>query len=340
MRKPSIETRRWHQIHARNVHRRQPNSRRKRKKRLASQQVLANVSKREWVIAPRELSLFANTADETIRFVERVRKMAARGLRVLIDFSKTNQLTATGSVYLYSEIDRLQRDHGVAVVRFNLKGISSHIGFVLREVGLIELAHTGPRSTGQLLPIVAGQDDDRIQEIVDYVIGKAVRDEHLGGTDASQAEKLTGGAISEAMLNVKYHAYPHLETKRWWLTAAILDSQLYIVLCDRGVGIPVTLPRQDWFEILRGKFPFNDDAEMIQAAMRYTRTSQTRKHRRGLGSRDIQQLVVDRRSGHLTVVSGSGHYRLSGEQDQEEITKLNADVGGTVIQWTIPIQPG
>ena len=149
-----------------------------------------------------------------------------------------------------------------------------------------------------------------------------------------------GDAINEAMLNVKYHAYPNLPTRRWWLTCAILEDQLFIALCDRGVGIPNTLPRQAWFEKLRGRTLTNDDGQMIQAAMEYTRSAQDTTRSRGLGTRDIQRLVLEQGAGHLTVVSGTGHYRLSGERRDETVTNLKADVGGTVIQWAVPLHPG
>lgn len=256
----------------------------------------------------------------------------------VIDFSNTEQLTAAAAVYLYSEIDGIHKKHGKGTTRINFVDIAPHLKIVLRESGLIKLVQGDQEPTGNMLPIISGKDDDHIQEIVDYLIGKAVVDRQLASVSVEQAEQLFGGAISEAMLNVKYHAYPNLDENLWWLTCAVFDEQLWIAFCDRGVGIPKTLPRQHWFEELRKISFLNDDAKMIRAAMQYTRTSKKERRGRGLGSKDIQELVLHHRRGHLTIISGFGHYRLSGEHGKEKTKKLSIDVNGTIIQWAIPIQ--
>ena len=290
--------------------------------------------------APEHLSFFSETADETIRFNNRIRSAVDRRSRVLLDFSKTVDLTAAGLVYLYSEIAGIRSKFGLSAVRINVNNISPTTRWALRESGILNLTNGGPQPRGQMLPIATGEDDQGLVDIVDYLIRKAISGRQLRGITIDQAEQLAGNALAEAMLNVKYHAYPKQEEKRWWLTSAILDAQLFIALCDRGVGIPKTLPTKGWFEHVRRLAPADDDAQVIKAAMEYTRSSQTGRSRRGLGTRDIQRLVLDQKSGRLTVISGKGHYRLSGRSGKETATTLHEDVGGTVIQWTIPMQAG
>lgn len=340
MRRPTPEMRKWNRIHIRNLKRRGSTSKRKPKaySQPTSQQMWAKSQGQIIYEAPDSLSLFPETANETIKFIRQIGSNAKKRHRAVIDFSKTKQITAAGAVYLYSEIDGIHNRIGRGAIRMNFSGIAQPIKRILRESGLIKLIHGDQEPTGNMLPIISGKDDDHIQKIVNYLINKAVLDQQLGGISVEHAEQLFGGAIGEAMLNVKYHAYPNQDKNLWWLTCAIFDTQLWIAFCDRGVGIPNTLPRHSWFEKIRKVAPLNDDAKMIQAAMEYARTSKEESQGRGLGSKDIQQLVLDHKRGHLTIVSGLGHYRLSGENEREETKALNADVGGTVIQWAIPMQ--
>ena len=349
MKKPSKRAQLWGAIHAQNSNHRRLTSKRKAKiqRRLHShsyrpnrQDLLAKGQNRVNRSAPEHLSFFSETADETIRFNNRIRSAVDRKSRVLLDFSRTVELTAAGLVYLYSEIEDIRAKFGQSAVRINVKNVPRATKWALRESGILDLTNGGPQPRGEMLPIATGEDDQGLVNIVDYLIGQAISGRHLGAINIDQAEQLTGSAIEEAMLNVKYHAYPNQGEKRWWLTSAILDAQLFIALCDRGVGIPETLPTKGWFEQIRRLLPMDDDAHMIKAAMEYARSSQSEKSRRGLGTRDIQRLVLEQHSGRLTIVSGKGHYRLSGKSGKETATALREDVGGTVIQWTIPMQAG
>ena len=193
--------------------------------------------------------------------------------------------------------------------------------------------------SGDVLPVISGKDNEYIKEIIDYLLIKAHLERQLTNVTIAEAEHLASSAIMEAMLNVKYHAYPHQTEKRWWFTATIFEEQLYIAICDRGVGIPETLPRKGLGEILRSVV--GDDSKMIQAAMRYTRTSREESGA-GYGTRDIQRLILKQRQGNLTIISGKGHYRLSCNEHGEEeelVNQIDDDINGTVIQWTIPLYP-
>lgn len=138
------------------------------------------------------------------------------------------------------------------------------------------------------------------------------------------------------MLNVGYHAYPRTEKEQcfWWIMAEIIDEKFYIVLCDRGVGIPSTLKTHGLPGLMKEFLLGQDDAKMIKTAMKYTRSSRNRSGG-GLGSRDIQALVLEKQ-GKLTIISGRGFYSLEGESKAEKATEMKQDVRGTLIQWEIP----
>ena len=255
----------------------------------------------------------------------------------MLDFSQTQILTAMGAVYLYSKIDDRQHNVGQAI-RIHRKDINPLIQYVLRNSGLLFLVDGDTEPTGDILPIISGTDDEYIDNIVRFLTQKAVFEQQLKDVDKEEAENLVTRAIAEAMLNVMQHAYADETPAYWWMTADIFDETLNIAFCDRGVGIPKTLPRRGWFEQLKNFSPMNDDAQMIEAAMEYARTSQGSSKGRGLGTRDIQNLILQQKRGHLTIISGKGHYRLTGGTGKVETSALNEDVQGTVIQWTIPMQ--
>ena len=237
---------------------------------------------------------------------------------------------------MYSEIDRIQNEYGSTKVGIDRRTIQDYRD-ILREFGLLKLANGDAGPTGKMLPILAGEGNEYIEEIIDYLFAKAHWERQLNNVTIAEAEQLASSAVMEAMLNVGYHAYPDQPGKRWWFTAAIIEEQLHIAICDRGVGIPKTLPKKGWerLSVVAG-----NDSQMIQAAMQYTRTSRI-KGGAGYGTRDIQRLILRQKRGHLTIISGKGHYRLSFDecgQEKEAIIQIGDDVNGTVIQWTIPLQ--
>ena len=302
---------------------------------------LAEILKRESVDAPVIISFYPEHANETIQFVKRINNVCSeKKIKVILDFSSTDVITAAGAVYLFSELHLLYVKHGRKVVIINVDSAKQRVRSILRESGLLALANDQPQPTGNILPVIYGKDDEHSEDLLDFLMTKAVIHKRLGTANPYEAERLAGQAIREAMLNVKHHAYPNPnpnDNNQWWIIAEILDGELHIAFCDRGVGIPATLPRKNWYEHLRSTFPVDDDAKMILAAMKYTRTSKSSRSGRGLGSRDIQNLVLDRRKGHLTIISGKGHYRLSGTDTDEKTVNIGYDVSGTVIQWSIPL---
>lgn len=312
------------------------NRKKKARTRELKPGLIARILHREPVKAPEEVSFFPKFADSVIRFVKNIRNICASGKKAHLDFSNTKRVTATGAVYLYSEIETLSRKFGPKVVMIDRDSCSNNT-WVLHQAGLLKLANGFPPPSKVILPVRSGTEDEHFEDILHYLITRAIQDRQLWSADPLEAEKLAGYAIKEAMLNVKYHAYPDATEKRWWTTAAIIKDSLYIALCDRGVGIPKTLPGQSWYENLMRSVRLTSDAEMIRAAMQYTRSRETAKPRRGLGTRDIQNLVLSKRTGYLTVVSGKGHYRLSGEDAKETIQSIGYNVDGTVIQWAIPL---
>ena len=309
---------------------------RKRKQRTRYQaSQFIRISGHERIRAPECLTLTPGYADEVIRFVHELGRKATAIKKMVIDFSKTKLVHALGAVYLYSEIDRAQMNKSV----IRIQGISElQVRDALGITGILEkCGHSAPPDSSHI-PVLKGKDDDHLHMIVNYLMGIALFQKQLVNTNPDDAERLVSKAIGEAMLNVKQHAYPQDEPNDfWWTTATIFENNLHIALCDRGMGIPKTLVNKSWFKkALSALKPDSGDAEMIEAAMEYTRSSRE-GHGGGLGSRDIQQLVLDAHEGHLTIISGKGYYRLRGKNNDQIAQKIGYDVAGTLIHWQIPL---
>lgn len=155
-------------------------------------------------------------------------------------------------------------------------------------------------------------------------------------------------SLTEAMLNVRHHAYPtgsrktHPERGRWWLAGHVnrKSRELMIMFCDLGVGIPATLPKIYPMEIIRAALAIlpgvrPNDGQMIQAAMKLGRT-RTAEENRGRGLNDLRSLVDQAGSGELHIFSSKGYYcyRPNGE---EKVKNYSKGIGGTLIKWTVPL---
>lgn len=148
-------------------------------------------------------------------------------------------------------------------------------------------------------------------------------------------------AITEAMTNVRQHAYPNDRiVTNWWLSASYdtEKGEVRILIYDQGVGIPSTLSgklTQDIVETLS-----KNHAGLIEKAHDLARSASKEKHRgKGLGT-DVR--------GYFDRLNCCGHYRvisLKGEYVYKKIvtdstSKRNHEspLRGTLIEWSLKLQ--
>ena len=154
--------------------------------------------------------------------------------------------------------------------------------------------------------------------------------------------------LNMLMLNVSQHAYIESGSdlvdkigKRWWIYAQQFEDQLYIAFCDRGVGIPETLPRHGHWEKIRalGKIVgLDDDAAMIQAAMEFGRSG-AETEGRGLGLQDILNFANENPEGILWIFSRYGLYKKEKGKDKPTLRNYRRSISGTLIQWQVSLSP-
>jgi hypothetical protein len=265
--------------------------------------------------------------------------------RVFIDFSATELISAAAMLSFLAQIETLismKHVQGNSPISFShpkskkVKSILNQIGFydlLNKPVGLVEEfedVNFWHHTSGLCA------DPGKAKPMLD-AISHEIKTEY--------SKKLYRGFI-EAMANSVEHAYPTSGScNKWWTFAGVKDETLVVVICDKGVGIPETLPHTQPASILRAlllKFnaDFNQvkDSVYIRAATSLQNSSTHKKHR-GKGLQDVMSVIRSTGTGYLSIFSNKGRYKYTGEKTafKEYINDYTTSVNGTIIEWSIPL---
>jgi len=276
-------------------------------------------------------------------FLKRVRQAATQGV-VNIDFSNVLEMKANAAVLLYATIDTIKSTQGVRF-RLHRGGCPQQVYKLLLNSGLLALSsnHSDPIPEREI-PIRAGDSTEAGQkvwnDIVDFILDRM-------GEFTTEEEIALSNAVSEAVLNVRHHAYPELSNEpdqmRWWIIADFIDDQLFLAILDKGVGIHETLPHQEWWRnaiqetgvsikgLTGGSHSAWIGASFIEGKTR------TRQDERGLGGKTIRELVRQNSDGELHVLSGKGIYISDGDSVLFQ-KDSSFSIKGTLVQWNIRLK--
>lgn len=292
------------------------------------------------------ITAFEATAETT----RQIRRLVLKEKRsVILNFDGVKTLKPAAMLLLLAEIHRCRLIHGVDRITGTYP-IEAKIERMLDATGFFSLLGVAPRKKTK--------KNRYPMEYVDFVSNthevkgtvKIFREKLLGTSIVmtSQAKSKLYRCISEAMLNVSYHAYPRGSTKtnpqrgRWWLAGHVnrRSKELMIMFCDLGVGIPQTLPKLYPMELIRNLLSvlpgFNpNDGQMIQAAMELGRT-RTGLTNRGKGLNDLRSFVDNAGGGELHIFSGHGHYQYNPNKGVQ-VRNYGTGIAGTLIKWTVPM---
>ncbi|EMB9232131.1 ATP-binding protein [Vibrio harveyi] len=294
------------------------------------------------ISAPVNLDLYNEENRELfLEFIELLESMALER-RVNVDFQYTESVSAAGLLLMYATIDELKNNPEAKLVRFsNLKGNVKNTveksglkGITLnKEMPDIDI-HTSP------LPIVRGTSKgEEFEVVIDHV------QHHLFDNDMTpEEENILATAVIETVSNVKLHAYTNEDDKPWWIICNVIGDELYLAICDKGVGIPNTIKEQGWIKSLVDKSPTllqrfvnGSDADAIAISMEVGQTS-TKKEKHGLGSKSIKALVDENPDGALWVFSNKGVYYKT--DNETESKNFKRSISGTLVQWNIKLNNG
>lgn len=291
--------------------------------------------------APTEFSLMDEIARmELLRFIKTLSEVSSQpGKRVLVDFSRTENMVADGTLLFRAHICRIFNNKPESTkVRCKLPQ-NRKVSQVLKQIGVLEkfgkFQHIQPDHKDVIhwrYAQGAGALGEKYEEILghyDGVITEALKERFYVG-------------LTEAMTNTRQHAYD-IETtswndNEWWMFSQEKDQILYVVFCDLGMGIPGSLPSTQpglWRRIIEklGGAPL--DSAVIEEAVTSSK-SRTGKEHRGKGLKQLASVVENTRNGSMSLCSNCGRYSIKNGKPLKFDYKTS--INGTMISWSLPIR--
>lgn len=295
----------------------------------------------DYIPVPTQLDLYnEDSRDATLDFIETLERVSLQH-KVMIDCEKANAFSAAAILLLYSTIDRLKNDNSHKLIRFqNLKG---NIKLIVEKSGLRALTLQQGKSIidckADTLPIVKGTArGEEFEHVIDHVQHQIYKNNM-----SPEQENVWGAAVGETVSNVKLHAYGTDEVKPWWIICSVIDDDLYLAICDQGVGIPQTIKKQGWINKLVENSPSlvkkmmsKRDSDAIELSMTIGESS-TNQQKHGLGSQSIRALVEKNPNGALWVFSNHGVYYKDCRSSEPELKDFSGSISGTIVQWNIKL---
>ncbi|MBS9069407.1 hypothetical protein KEP82_23015 [Escherichia coli] len=294
--------------------------------------------------APKRLCIY-NDADRrvSLNFLNLVDNTINGGrVQVILDFSNLVFAGAAASVRLFAIINRAYLvSNRSNIVRFvwpkKEENPLGHRYIVATGLSIALMANTRSKLkqliTDQRYFQSAVEPFDHWMKTLEMVVDKALLtfDQYL----------LVSSALSEAMLNVSYHAYEHpsfstvigkMGGKRWWQCCWYNPdtNKIVFIIYDLGLGI------HDSFTSASPLFTGYDNVTSVSTALtagqsRYVNAG------RGNGSEDIKRPIgsgcVDSES--LLVFTGNVKYSYNSSKEVPKCEWIPEYMPGTLIEWSL-----
>jgi hypothetical protein len=292
--------------------------------------------------APETLNLIEN-AEETLSFFKKVLDTVHNGSffeRLYFDLSKIENLSIDAIMYIIALISNVKKLKTFKMTcRGNLpqnksaRELIEKSGFY-KFVTSTDAKHV-PFTQNERIQISGGREADSVfaGAICDFV-------QEVSKKDCLFTKRLFPMLI-EMMANTRQHAYTNngnsIMYDKWYIFAEDSSSSVIFVFLDTGLGIPTTVRRNfpekitEIFKKLVPGFPRND-AVYIASALRGEFRSETQKKHRGKGLPEIYNNSQNGTISNLTIFSGDGMCRVSGDGTITEKSFKTA-FSGTLFSW-------
>lgn len=324
----------------------------KPKAKIFKRKKLITTNKRISFVAPVSINYYKESEFELMnKFLINLRDCIMKGHRVFIDFSNTKKISAAAMLSFLAEVDVLTKKskHGYNAINFSHPK-EKKIESILNQVGFYDLLRKNKRET-------ENYDDVTFWKYTsgscsEPLLAKEMIIEIKKELEQKSSKKLYRG-FTEAMSNSVEHAYvddiSHSEeddTAKWWTFAGIHEKRLTVVICDKGVGIPATLPKTQGVSVLKRIFDTLGvslanvkDSVYIKASTTLKET-RTGAQNRGKGLNDIKSVIDSIGDGFMGIFSDKGRYIYKGKTGNinEVLLDYKTSVNGTIIEWTIPCE--
>jgi len=323
--------------------------------------------------APSKLDLYSpKNHTAFVTFLESLRKSVKNNAKTFISFRNSNRITAAAGLMLAAETDRLIKAFPSASIRCSLpeksnEGIYKHdnnlVESALKQIGFFKLI--GQSNNCKVSANSVKKWKQNSGETADGSLADSLLNTLSDIMPDAARRKIYRGTI-EAIANCVEHAYPtpredgmSIIDKRWWMLVGVDDTNLCVLVCDLGVGIPKTLPTKHSAGLLNAiKSTFgilnNSDSEMIRAST-HIRQTRTKLTNRGKGGKDFRSITKNFPTATLIIRSNKGAFFITGDKraplrassssryvsgtNRSELTlEHSKSICGTLMEWIVPLQ--
>lgn len=320
------------------------------------------------LIAPKYLDLYKpQRHTKTMEFLKKFESESLRAIQsnsnLRLCFRDTALIGASAGILLLSTTEVIMKRHPNLRVRISKPPTTKNtvdnsqvnvVHAVLERIGFYKALKLGPFKTKSF------------PHVDNWYIGSSTQVEGENLYDAIEVTKELGVKTSElyrsgieAISNAVEHAYSEsvpteriFPLKKWWIFVGIIDARLVILVCDKGHGIPVTLPYTQNSKLMTAiksymlklyqtqskRIPNSGDVAQIHAATLVQET-RTKLGHRGKGGEDIKSFVKANDGTKLTIFSNKGVYRFIKKKTRYIDLGYNShhSIDGTIIEWSLPI---
>ena len=289
------------------------------------------------VTVPRSLLFHGstNTRRTFDAFINDVNAALGAERSVRLDFAKTERLYPCGLLLFLGWLNDWLAGHpGKLTCTYPTDDLVEQM---LQSAKVLERLGCSPRK------VITHSDVTRWHQFEgDEVDGTPIEPFHLEVRAATSVEWQLGlgGCISEALTNVKKHAYAEGASTRWWMFATVNSErrQVFVAMHDHGQSIPATLlakPEVVDIVTLR-KLRRGGDCELIAAAA--GGRTRTKLYYRGKGLPEMVDFTSRGSRNALAIYSRKGYFRQQGCGLGVKGT-LSEPVRGTLVIWTLNFEP-
>lgn len=290
------------------------------------------------IIFPSDFSLqdkqTRNTLLRSIALIKNKNYMSDDTL--YFDFNKVETLYAPATIFFAHTLEQYNN----ITINSRASQKSNIVRAMMTKLGLSERLGLAPcYSTHEMMNWYTFSGSD-LTFGDDYIEIEKVLEDNLD----DETFLVVNDAISEAVSNVVNHAYEKNQRHLSWKVALKVSTKaISIVITDLGKTIPATVPDKvddHAMNRLSNLFDFSnflqmDDAQLIDVASEFRRTSTQEKHRgKGFGNMlDVCKTVKD---SHLLVYSRKGIWKSKG-QGVKKMVNYKDSIDGTIIFWRLPL---
>lgn len=298
------------------------------------------------VFLPKVISLDGRYRNHLLNCLIKLNESITSGTtNILFDFKDTTLIVAHGMIVLYAEVKNiLNYNNEIKFKCCNIK--TNRVEQVLKQIKFFSLCKHKSKVKLTRNDVVHWRFCSGVSLIYDKFDDVVLYDTIF--KELPTESDLYAGCV-EATKNVIKHAYIEktrelpisIDKEAWWCFTQVKDKKLHMVICDLGITIPYTLPKNkpSLMQLLLNLFGDKmSDADLLEGAIG-TPSSRSGESYRGNGLPKIAE-IARVKGGSLSVYSRHGHVKYTGEHIIPVKKAHKLPLNGTVIAWMLPLGGG